>query len=231
MDSKEFGKVLGKLDDLKSLFNFGNKLMPSLKALFDFLHEIVPLLENINQSIQESNSKLPTAATQLNKVTSATELATTEILDLVDKIAIQLGEIKSAVGQMRNDGVNEKHEPALKTIEGKLEDIEMNTTSIMMSLQVQDITSQQIAAVNHLMESVQKKLGTLVEQFEDTELQNVQKEMVNTEFPSDVTFDANAVYTKSSDRQDLVEQVIGGLQAPDVVSSQADIDALINANK
>jgi chemotaxis regulatin CheY-phosphate phosphatase CheZ len=231
MDNNEFSTVLTRMDELKALFSFGQRMMPIAKALFDFLQEIVPLLESINVSIQESNAKIPTAARKLNSVTQATELATTEILDLVDKIAIQISEIKTTVEDMRKAGENERFEPSYKSIEEKLENIEMNTSSIMMSLQVQDITSQQIAAVNHLMESVQNRLGTLVNDFGKANFDDMKSSQI--EFPTDVTFDANAVYNKSSERQDLANTVVSSMTEGEgnAVSSQADIDALFAGTK
>ncbi len=230
MDNKEFSTVLTRMDELKALFSFGQRMMPIAKALFDFLQEIVPLLESINVSIQESNSKIPTAARKLDSVTQATELATTEILDLVDKIALQLNDIRTTVGEMRTEGGGEKFEPSFKSIETTLENIEMNTSSIMMSLQVQDITSQQIAAVNHLMASVQGRLGSLVDDFGRANFDDMKS--TNVEFPSDVTFDANAIYSKATDRQELANDVVNKL-IPDAnaFSSQADIDALFASPK
>lgn len=232
MDNKEFSTVLTRMDELKALFSFGQRMMPIAKALFDFLQEIVPLLESINVSIQESNAKIPTAARKLNSVTQATELATTEILDLVDKIAVQLTEIRTTVEGMRQLGETEKFEPSYKTIEEKLDNIEMNTSSIMMSLQVQDITSQQIAAVNHLMASVQGRLGSLVDDFGKANFDDMKSNAI--EFPTDVTFDANAVYNKSSERQDLANNVVSSMTAEGEgtsFSSQADIDALFAGTK
>jgi len=231
MDNKEFSTVLTRMDELKALFSFGQRMMPIAKALFDFLQEIVPLLESINVSIQESNSKIPTAARKLDSVTQATELATTEILDLVDKIALQLTDIKTTVEDMRTAGGGEKFEPSFKSIETTLENIEMNTSSIMMSLQVQDITSQQIAAVNHLMASVQGRLGSLVDDFGRANFDDMKS--TNVEFPSDVTFDANAIYSKATDRQELANDVVNKLLEPEAnpFSSQADIDALFASPK
>ncbi|HLP18086.1 MAG TPA: protein phosphatase CheZ [Bacteroidota bacterium] len=232
MDNKEFSTVLTRMDELKALFSFGQRMMPIAKALFDFLQEIVPLLESINLSIQESNAKIPTAARKLNSVTQATELATTEILDLVDKIAVQITEIKSTVEGMRTQSENDKFEPSYKSIEEKLDNIEMNTNSIMMSLQVQDITSQQIAAVNHLMESVQGRLGSLVDDFGKANFDEMKGNSID--FPTDVTFDANAVYNKSTERQELANDVVSSMSTESEsssFSSQADIDALFAGTK
>lgn len=232
MDNQEFSTVLTRMDELKALFSFGQRMMPIAKALFDFLQEIVPLLESINLSIQESNAKIPTAARKLDSVTQATELATTEILDLVDKIAVQITEIKTTVEEMRTTGQAPQFETSYKSIEEKLDNIEMNTSSIMMSLQVQDITSQQIAAVNHLMASVQGRLGSLVSDFGKANFDDMKSAEID--FPTDVTFDANAVYSKSSERQELANNVVSTMSTDpsgSALSSQADIDALFAGTK
>jgi hypothetical protein len=53
------------------------------------------------------------------------------------------------------------------------------------------------------------------------------------EFPTDVTFDANAVYNKSSERQDLANNVVSSMSEGESnsFSSQADIDALFAGTK
>ena len=74
-------EIFGKIDDLKSVFKIGERILPILQSLIDFMGEIIPLLENINTSISDSTNQMPKVSHQINNVTSATELATTEILD------------------------------------------------------------------------------------------------------------------------------------------------------
>ena len=47
----------------------------------------------------------------------------------------------------------------------ELESIQADCTNIMIALQVQDITAQQIAAVNKLMQSVDEGLNRLLKHF------------------------------------------------------------------
>ncbi len=58
----------------------------------------------------------------------------------------------------------------LNNSEDMLESIRMDTTQIMMALQVQDITSQQLAAVNNLLQTVQSRLGQIMVQFKGSDL-------------------------------------------------------------
>ncbi len=52
-----------------------------------------------------------------------------------------------------------------------LRTIQNDSTSIIMSLQVQDITAQHIVAVNHLIESVQNRLTIILQKFYGAEFQ------------------------------------------------------------
>ncbi|MCK9212589.1 MAG: hypothetical protein M0P61_17295, partial [Ignavibacteriaceae bacterium] len=54
-------ELFEKLDDLKTVFRYGEKLIPVIQGLVDFMRDTVPLLENINTSIAESTSKIPKA--------------------------------------------------------------------------------------------------------------------------------------------------------------------------
>jgi hypothetical protein len=100
----------------------------------------------------------------------------------------------------------------------------------MISLQVQDITAQQIASVNYLIESVQDKISTLLNQLDSDRLPEVSE---HTNFKT-IAFDPNAVYTKAGSRQHLVDEATSDMSEPteeahkDVpdVASQDDIDAL-----
>ena len=94
MSSENMSQLFAKLNDLKKVFTYGEKLIPVIQSLGEFMKETVPLLENINKSIAESTSKIPKASNQIQNVTSATEMATTEILDLVDVLNADLESIE-----------------------------------------------------------------------------------------------------------------------------------------
>jgi predicted DNA-binding protein YlxM (UPF0122 family) len=86
--------VFEKLDDLKSVFTYGQKIIPTLQGLIEFMGEIIPLLQTVNASIAESTNQMPKASNHISDVTNATELATTEILDTVDTTLSTLENIK-----------------------------------------------------------------------------------------------------------------------------------------
>ena len=69
MNSNNLDGILEKINELRALFIFGQRVIPFLEELFYFVHDIVPVLEEINVSIYESANKMPHASSQLNNVT------------------------------------------------------------------------------------------------------------------------------------------------------------------
>ncbi|MBX3044808.1 MAG: protein phosphatase CheZ [Candidatus Kapabacteria bacterium] len=243
MIDNEIKILLRKADELRALFVLGQKVIPFLEEIFVFVSEIQPLLDDINNSIRDNLKRMPNASKQLSKVTEATELATNEIMDLVDGIvfnsesiatnitkvqkiadlefqkpiqilelvydAIENGadvrgllpEMKKLIEHLKQNSSVEKSEIISNTKE-ILRTIQSDSSSIMMSLQVQDITSQQIAAVNKLLETVQDKLNSILHHFKDSDLsemiskevdENNESEIKVSKLHREIAFDPNAV--------------------------------------
>ena len=245
--------IFEKLADLKHLFKFGEKIVPIIQSLIEFLKETVPLLETINQSISESTKKLPQASDQLSNVTSANEMATTEILDLTDQITNILFDIDSKLGDymskypekiavydklrehLKDDSVGlellDKINPdsyidsqgdSLKSI---LDKVRNDTYSITLSLQVQDITAQQLASVNHLMTSVHQKLASLILDINSSEIDTRAVQQVDVKISGGVAFDPNATYENKEERQKEIDGMID-IHKINEKASQDEIDKL-----
>lgn len=249
-------ELLQKADELRALFIFGQRVIPFLEEIFIFVSEIEPLLEEINISIAENLKKMPNASKQLSKVTEATELATTEIMDILDnltfktdvisnnlkklqsikdeqnKIAIRLLKIiRQGIQSQENlDDVLPEISTLIDLIENNedaqfssvvtetdniLQSINFDSSSIMMSLQVQDITSQQLAAVNHLIETVQQKLMAVIDHFNKADVATMMEEdKVNTNIKTStlhrtIAFDPDAV--KSTSEKDAAQSSVDEL--------------------
>ena len=243
-------QVFSKLGDLKYVFQFGEKILPIIQSIIEFMKDVVPLLENINKSIAKSTDEIPKASLQIDNVTSATELATTEILDLVDEITNSLFEIENTLkeeierestkiqvkekllaklaGDEESKALYEEyclHEIDSENLAELLEaiaKISEDSYKITLSLQVQDITAQQLAATNHLISSVHGRLASLVNEIDKSDIREDIKNL-KMEAPENATFDPNASYAKD-ERQTHADNVISEHQ-----SSQAEIDALINS--
>lgn len=243
-------KLFEKLDDLKSVFVYGQKIIPVIHSLIDFMRDTVPLLENINKSIAESTNKIPKAKHHINDVTNATELATTEILDLVDTISDDLGSVEKQIHELQSrelkqisaiddiiNLVNNNPEAQLKLKELKenlnaetlisnaltnISKVKNDAYNITISLQVQDITSQQLAAVNHLIESVQDKLSSLISNLSESEIKELTKGDSNGF--ENVAFDPEASYNKETSRQDMADTLVN----ENYNTSQEEIDKLFS---
>jgi chemotaxis regulatin CheY-phosphate phosphatase CheZ len=210
--------IFEKLGDLKSFFIYGQKLIPILQKIIDFMQSTVPLLENVNREIQDSTSKIPKAALQINSVTSATEVATTEILDVVDGVSMDIHSMKAKLESIKS---RMGEDDDLVTLLGMIEKIEARMMNITISLQVQDITSQQLSSVNHLIQSIQEKLSSLVNDLANKE----NKEIPSIDlYPRDGTFNADARYEKNTKSQELVDSLV--TKRNNSKTSQEEIDKL-----
>ena len=257
MKTSQIEKIIRKVEELKALFIFGQRVMPFLEDLFYFIQEIVPLLDEINTQLKESSKRMPKASSQLNKVTEATEMATQEILDMVDGIVFKVNGIQTNINRFKSysdlqDDLSKRIQKRLTLLEQKYPDdqdikgmkelwekvdqsgnipdplessktyineIRMLASNIMISSQVQDITAQQIASVNHLISSVQEKLSEVLTKLDTEnlpELTDVPKIPIKK-----VAFDPNAVYTKAGERQHIVEDILSG----------KDVDMFAEASK
>lgn len=247
--AKNLNDMVGKLKDIDHMFKFGEKMIPVIEGFVSFMTDFVPFVEQVSGSIQDSRSKIPEASTQIDKVTNATELAMTEVLDKIDEINDQVLSINESMDEMiekrestaellnqlenhlegnpeakallnkllDNNDVGLIHE----VVKNKIGEITANTDQITMSLQVQDITAQQLAAVNHLIISVQHKLGGLLNAV-DASSYDSSEDLKQEKLP-DVHFDAKADYNPAATQQVDVDSIINSEKA-----SQDEIDKLFS---
>ncbi len=175
MRESDINILLQKAEELKALFVLGQRVIPFIEEIFIFIKETSPLLDEISTSIHENLQRMPKAAKQLSKVTEATESATNEIMDTVDGLVYKSSVIATNLAQIKTlaDGnetiTAEQFTRLVNNSEELLKSIKRDSQGIMMALQVQDITSQQIAAVNSVIDAVQTKLGKLTNRLEAIE--------------------------------------------------------------
>jgi chemotaxis regulatin CheY-phosphate phosphatase CheZ len=249
--TNEMKQLNEKLGDLQNLFKVGEKIIPSIQKLIEFMVEIVPLLSNINSSIEESTSKIPKASDHIYDVTSATEIATTEILDKVDEINNEviiaeetynhfadhyekmhqlLVKLKGAVtGNSEAEEILNQifelngHSENNTKIKGAIEKVKQYLQEITITLQVQDITAQQLSSVNHLITSVQKKLSSLILDLSGDGVK-VAGANNNIIVPSTDNFDPNASFNRDGEAQELADELVH------TITSQEEIDKLFGNN-
>ncbi|MFA7228682.1 MAG: hypothetical protein WC061_06560 [Melioribacteraceae bacterium] len=217
-NNNSFENIFKKLGDLKDFFVYGQKLIPILHKILDFMHDTVPLLENVNRSIQDSTSKIPKAAMQINSITNANEIATTEILDIVDSMSLDISNMQTKLESLKSKiGEDEDLNSILSTIDK----INTGVLNITISLQVQDITSQQLSSVNHLIQSIQEKLAALLIEFKEKDIHEAPE--ADFQFPRDGSFNADARYDKNNSSQILADSLVEETLNK---ASQSEIDKL-----
>lgn len=265
MNTKDINVLLKKADELRALFVLGQRVIPFLEEIFVFVKEIQPMLDEINKSINENMKKMPGASEKLSKVTEANELATTEIMNTLDKMfdktdkitanreqisnnyeklitkPLELleilrsaiaaeADIKQALPQIDNaikkikafDG--QKIKPLEESNSQMIEDINNDASAIMMSLQVQDITSQQIAAVDHMLRAIQGKLNSILEQFKNTDISGL------ADAAKDLSDEDDPLITKSTSLHREIAfdpNAISSIEEKD--TRQADVDSWIDS--
>jgi chemotaxis regulatin CheY-phosphate phosphatase CheZ len=173
----------------------------SMNNVVEVLFGIIPVLDQIKQSIEQSTGAIPRVSTQLNNVTQATEMATVEILNVLDRMTGRIEAAETAVGALRQGSANLGE--SLDSIGKALEDTRMDSMNIAMALQVQDITSQQIAGVSDMIESVRRQLLEALGQLAPGEGSAGERP------PSQgKSFDSDASFTGSGERQMSADEIV-----------------------
>jgi len=166
---------------------------------------MVPALENIKLAIEESSGKIPKASDQLTNVTQATESATVEILNVLDSMSQNVADAEDGMKRLEvllaNAG--EPVAEVMKSIGRSLATTKEKSMSIAMALQVQDITSQQIAGVSHMIESVRVELIRILDQFNESGTGPGEEQPSRPK-----SFDTEAQYTASPKRQEQADLII-----------------------
>lgn len=236
MLDKDINVLLSKAEELKALFVLGQRVVPFLEEIFIFIREISPILDGVNTAIEENMRKMPRASEQLSKVTEATELATTEIMDILDGFKYKCDVISGNLQDL-NKTDSDENKQLVGNSETLLDSLRSDAGQIMLALQVQDITSQQLAAVKHLLMTVQSRLGSILNHFDAAKFSSVFKESADDktaqEQPSGednvtamhrtIAFDAEAIHAiqQKSSRQSDVEGILQAYQ-----QAGGNIDAL-----
>ena len=183
------------------------------ESVITALQKVITLLDRIKNSIEESSSKIPNASVQLNTVTQATELATVEILDVLDVMGTKIHILENGMKEFDQIGISEKQLLLLTGIKQTLAELKENTSNITVALQVQDITAQKIGAANHLIESVRKELLNELNFFETAKQKTDDaRRQVVVEIDGPKAFDVNASYMKTPEHQSKIDEVVTAWQ-------------------
>lgn len=113
--------------------------------------------------------------------------------------------------ELKNLVEMESQENMFSKIKDSLALMQTEAYDIMNSLQIQDITSQQIMAANSLIEAVQRKLGGLLSRFSDIEIDDVPQKKQRA-------FDPNAAYEDRSHVQAMADSILAGDEVDEVMT-------------
>jgi chemotaxis regulatin CheY-phosphate phosphatase CheZ len=183
------------------------------ESVITALQKVIILLDRIKNAIEESSKKIPNASVQLNTVTQATEIATVEILDVLDVMGSKIHILENGMKEFDQIGISEKQVLMLTGIKQTLAELKENTSNITVALQVQDITAQKIGAANHLIESVRKELLNELNFFETAKQKaDNARRQVEVEIDGPRAFDVNASYMKTPEHQSKIDEVVTAWQ-------------------
>ncbi len=218
MEKAEISRLINSFNAIKGYFDTTKRYMPQIAKLVFFIEEVVPLLDTIHKSLHQSSSLIPSATEKLDKVTSATEMAATEVMDIVDQVIERLNNMTETVNDLETtdeetisvETLKEKTGKIREQIDGSQDDL----FSIMNALQFQDITTQQINAIASTIDQVNVRLSELLSGFED--------DGIDVSKLRDVAFDPNAEFDfdRSAQSQKMVDEMLKG-KAPEEVEEPA----------
>jgi len=97
MNQQEVEKVLQKAAEMKVFCEYGQRTIPVLDEIAGFLNEISPAIEDLKAVLEVAMTNIPKAAGQLGRVTEATEQASTQILNTLDKMVATLDQVITSV--------------------------------------------------------------------------------------------------------------------------------------
>jgi len=186
-----------------------NEETGNTESVITALQKVITLLDRIKNAIEDSSSKIPNASVQLNTVTQATEIATVEILDVLDQMGTKIHMVENGLKEFDEKGIPERQVLMLTGIKQTLTELREDTSNITVALQVQDITAQKIGAANHLIESVRKELLNELNFFETAKKKTDEaRHYVEGESADAKAFDVNALYMKTPEHQNMIDEVV-----------------------
>ncbi|WP_263793059.1 hypothetical protein [Salinibacter sp.] len=110
--------------------------------------------------------------------------------------------------QGRKQDLRDEWAAQLQETRDSLSPIRDRMNQIMMSLQVQDVTEQQLSSVNHLIETVRDRIDALLARLGTGQADR--SEAPSGEPSRTAAFNMNAEYDRSDDKQRMADDVVAG---------------------
>lgn len=176
-------------------------VLDDIVKLVSSMNEMIRNFKSMRDPIMESSNSVPQASKQLDKVTEETERVTNQMLDLVETMTERGMNTADNVETLLadTDQLTDRQEELLREIQENAAEDQNDIFLIMDALQFQDITSQQISHANSILDTIERKLQSLL--YMIGEAFEVQEEVERC-------FDPEATTTERETRQDLVDSLI-----------------------
>ncbi len=166
----DYGEILTRIKQIKSLFAFGEGILPFLEELFVFLKEVSPLLNDVSESIMNTTGLMPDAANELDTAVAETTDATYQIMNRVEHIMQHIDTLEMA------------QNPEDQESAAMLSDIRSDAMAIMTALQFHDIVSQKLVHVRRVLAEIQQKMLQLFTRVYELHIEDEIKENILTTF-------------------------------------------------
>lgn len=177
-----------------SLPNILLRTSQEITAVLNSLYRSRVLLE------QAAVPRLQRTHVRLKEVTLATESATHDMLDKLDRATLLIDEIgvRITTGIAAGDGA------ALQLYA----DLREEAHRLVLCLQFQDIVAQQIGYATHVLEDTERRMSQLASQFKTTVFGQAAVDVVD-DLAWSAHFDPDATTTCPSERQAVADDVFG----------------------
>jgi hypothetical protein len=171
------------------------RLPQQLLRAFGEIGTILTRLRESRGVLEQAHmDKLAHMHSKLREVTSATEMAATDILNGLDRSIAMVDEL---------DQLGEGHEPTTRAAEVRAT-MRDELFGLMNHLQFQDITTQQLAYASSVILETEDRLSLLMKYFSPS---HIAPEIVPSPRPLGLAFDPNASNSDAHDRQALADSL------------------------
>ncbi len=165
---EDYNEILSRIKHIKSLFAFGEGILPFLEELFVFLKEVTPLLNEVSSNIMNTTGMMPDAAFELDSAVEETSDATYRIMESVEQILVLLDEYQEKTKDIKE----------LENVDSPVDEIRAKSMAIMNALQFHDIVSQKLVHVRKVLGEVQQRMLALFTRVYDLDIDSDVKENI-----------------------------------------------------
>ncbi|MBP7460198.1 MAG: hypothetical protein KBA26_02830 [Candidatus Delongbacteria bacterium] len=222
---QEFLDLLNQLKDVPAKLGQAPVI---IQETVDFVECIIGEVHDIRMQLEHSfshESVLKSAVDVLDQIPDSTMKATDQILNTIDSITARESEASELFNRIMGnpDGINEESMTLLARIRELFTENQNDHFTIMDALQFQDITTQQIQHVNHLLETTELKLSELalkLKGLDDEDIQNI----LEFNGKKKRVYDPKAEYKARVEEQSFADSLYDNKNQ----LSQDDIESLIS---